>query len=69
VTRCGRLCAAGDALLSALGERRSAADQTEHERTLQAVNDALGDAAFQQASAAGRAITPDEAIAYALNER
>jgi hypothetical protein len=33
------------------------------------VNDALGESAFQLAIAAGRAITPDEAIAYALDER
>jgi predicted ATPase len=64
-----RLYAAADALLAALGERRSAADQAEHERRLRAVNDTLGESAFQQASAFGRAITRDEAIASALNER
>jgi tetratricopeptide (TPR) repeat protein len=34
--RAARLFAAADALLGALGERRSGADQTEHERKLQA---------------------------------
>ena len=64
-----RLFAAADALLGTLGERRSAADQAEHERKLQAVNDALGESAFQQASASGSAMTSDEAIAWALGER
>lgn len=63
-----RLFAASDALLVALGERRSATDQAEHERKLQAVREALGEAAFEQASAIGRAITRDEAIASTLDE-
>jgi predicted ATPase/DNA-binding XRE family transcriptional regulator len=64
-----RLFAAADALLGTLGERRSAADQAVHERKLLAVNDALGESAFQQASASGSAMTTDEAIAWALGER
>ena len=66
--RATRLFAASDALLAALGERRSAIDQAEHEQKLQAVSDALGEAAFKQPSAGGRLITRDEAIAIALQE-
>jgi tetratricopeptide (TPR) repeat protein len=63
-----RLYSASDALLEALGAKRSADDQAEHQRTIQAVNDALGEPVFQQASASGRAMSHDEAIAFALNE-
>jgi hypothetical protein len=40
----------------------------QHARQLQAVSDALGKAAFEDASARGRALTRDEAIASALEQ-
>jgi tetratricopeptide (TPR) repeat protein len=64
-----RLFAAADALLGALGAKRSIGDQADHEHMLQAVSDALGESEYQKASASGRAMTRDEAIAYALGEQ
>jgi hypothetical protein len=63
-----RLYSASDALLEALGAKRSTDDRAEHQRKIQAVNDALGEPVFQQASASGRAMSHDEAVAFALNE-
>ena len=65
-TQAARLFAAAHGLLGALGERRSAADQAVHQRKLQAVRDALGQAVFEQIWSSGRAMTTDEAIANAL---
>jgi len=64
-----RLFAAVDALLSALRAKRSADDQAEHDRMLQALKDLLGEAAFEQAWASGREMTREEAIACALDEQ
>jgi tetratricopeptide (TPR) repeat protein len=64
-----RLFAAVDALLFALHATRSAQDQAERERMLQAVKESLGEAAFEQAWASGREMTHVEAIACALDEQ
>jgi tetratricopeptide (TPR) repeat protein len=60
------LFAAADELLRALHDRRAADDQVKHQRMLEALAAALGESAFTQAYAAGRAMTRDEAIACAL---
>ena len=52
--------------MRALQERRSSEDQARHERMLESLAATLGEAQFQQVSAAGRAMTRDEAIASAL---
>jgi hypothetical protein len=41
-------------------------EQANHDRLLRLARGALGDAAFEQASAAGRMMTRDEVIASAL---
>jgi hypothetical protein len=61
------LFGAADALLDALGARRSAADQDRHDQLLQSLRNALGESAFNQAATSGRAMTRDEAIDCALN--
>jgi hypothetical protein len=60
------LFAAADEVLDALQERRSSDDQARHERMLESLTATLGETLFQQVSAAGRAMTRDEAIASAL---
>jgi hypothetical protein len=49
--------------------RRVGRGQAERVQKLQAVNDALGESAFQEAWVSGRGMTPDEAIACAFSER
>ncbi len=44
------------------------ADRLEHGRTLAAVGAALSEEAYAAATAAGRAMTLEQAIAYALEE-
>ena len=61
------LFAAADALLDALQERRPIDDQARHANMLRALAESLGASAFEAASAAGRAMTRDEAISYALS--
>ena len=61
------LFGAADALLDALGGRRSATDQDRHNELLQSLRDDVGEATFDKATTAGRAMTHDEAIDCALN--
>jgi hypothetical protein len=62
------LFGAADTLLDSIDARRSADDQAEHARTLAALTDALGRKTFQDALAAGRAMSLSEAIACALGD-
>ena len=62
------LFAAADELLRALHDRRGTDDQAKHQRMLEALAATLGEPAFQQAYAGGRAMTRDEAIACALGD-
>jgi predicted ATPase len=66
VRQAAMLFAAADEVLHALQERRSSDDQVRHERMLESLAATLGETLFQQVSAAGRAMTRDEAIASAL---
>ena len=66
VRQAATLLAAADEVLHALQERRPSDDQPRHERMLESLAATLGEPQFQRASAAGRAMTRDEAIACAL---
>jgi hypothetical protein len=61
------LLAASDELLSALDSRGSIGGQAGYNRMLETLEESLGEHAFQQASAVGRAMTRLEAIACALD--
>jgi predicted ATPase/transcriptional regulator with XRE-family HTH domain len=63
--RAARLLGAAQALLDALGVRLAPADTLAYERTLAAVQAALGEADFDAALAAGRALRTEEAVAEA----
>jgi non-specific serine/threonine protein kinase len=65
--RAARLFGAGERLREATGIAvRTPADRAVHERAIAAARAALGEAAFAAAWAAGRALTPEQAIAEAL---
>jgi predicted ATPase/DNA-binding CsgD family transcriptional regulator/DNA-binding XRE family transcriptional regulator len=67
-TTAAQLLGAGDALLQATGSlpHRYAPEREWHERTLAAARATLGDAAFAEAQAHGRALSRDAAVALAL---
>jgi predicted ATPase/DNA-binding SARP family transcriptional activator len=64
--RAGRLMGAAGAALAAVGARLWPAERADFERTLQAVRDQLGEAAFAAARAAGAALPLDQAVTEAL---
>jgi hypothetical protein len=64
-----QLFGAGEALLESIDARRSAEDQAEHTRILDALADELGATTFQRAFATGHAMTRNEAIDWALGRR
>ena len=64
--RAARLLGAAEAQFEAIGAAMWPADRLEHRRTVAAVSSALGDEAFAAAWTAGRAISLEQAIAYAL---
>jgi tetratricopeptide (TPR) repeat protein len=66
VGQAAKLFAAADEVLHALQERRPSDDQPRHERMLESLAATLGEPQFELASAVGRAMTRDEAIACAL---
>ncbi len=66
--RAARLFGAAEALRSVIGYRLPLADQAEHDRHVSALRTELGDTAFAEAWAEGRAMTLEQAIAYALSE-
>jgi non-specific serine/threonine protein kinase len=63
-----RLLGAGEAFCEMLGARPPVALVDEYERTVADGRAALGEAAFAAAWAAGRAMSLDDAVAYALEE-
>jgi len=63
-----RLFGAAAALLEALGMRRLAPTQEQFGQKEDAVRQGLGTEAFERAYAEGRAMTMEEAVAYALGE-
>lgn len=66
--RAVRLWGAAALLQETLGALSSANDQVNYEREVAAACEALGDAAFQAAWEAGRALTGEKAPEYALEE-
>jgi tetratricopeptide (TPR) repeat protein len=66
--RATRLLGAAAALRGSVGAPLVPYEQAGYERTVAALRGALGDAAFQATWAAGHALTPEQAIADALDE-
>jgi hypothetical protein len=64
--RAARLYGAGEALREAIGAPVSLNQQEEYRRQVSRVLEMLGEEEFAAAWAEGRAMTPDQAIAYAL---
>ncbi len=64
--RAARLLGAANALVEAIGGTLSPAERGDIDRTVAAVHTALGEASFSRAWEAGRAMSPDEAAAFAL---
>jgi predicted ATPase/class 3 adenylate cyclase len=64
--RAGRLLGAADAIRAEIGTRPRPAQLNEREQTLAAVCAELGDQGLATVTAEGRAMTLDEAVAYAL---
>ena len=66
-----RLFGAGEGLLEAVGGavyNYYRPDRSLYERTVSATRSQLGDAAFEEAQAEGRAMTFEQAVAYALKD-
>jgi predicted ATPase/DNA-binding SARP family transcriptional activator len=63
-----RILGAGEAFCETLGARPPVAVVSEYERTVAEGRDALGEAAFARAWAAGRAMSPEQAISYVLHD-
>ena len=66
--RSARLFSAAQALRGAIGTTASPSTRAEHRRELAAARAALGDLEFAAAWAEGRAMTLEQAVAYALDE-
>jgi non-specific serine/threonine protein kinase len=66
--RAARLYGASDGLRAVLGMPLSPNEREEVDRDLAALRVTLGEAAFDRAWSAGRALTWEQAIAYALEE-
>jgi predicted ATPase/DNA-binding CsgD family transcriptional regulator len=66
--RAARLLGAARALMDAKGFRPQISDLPDYERTEAAIHEQLGEAAFEAAQARGRAMSLNEAIAYALDD-
>jgi tetratricopeptide (TPR) repeat protein len=64
-----RLYGASDALRTAIGAPLPPAERAEVERALTALCASLGEAAFDSAWSAGRALSWEQGIAYALEEK
>jgi hypothetical protein len=63
--RAARLFRAAEALREAIGTPLPPADRVEHDRSVAAIRTALGEEAFAAAGAEGRAMSLDEAVAFA----
>ncbi len=66
--RAARLFGAAEVLREAMGERIGPANQGPYERALASIQARLDDAALASAWGEGRAMTLEQAIAYALAE-
>jgi predicted ATPase/class 3 adenylate cyclase len=66
--RAARLLGAAEALREVIGAPLPPADRAGHDRSVPAVRTALGEQAFATAWAEGRAMSLDEAVAFALEE-
>ncbi len=66
--RAARLFGAAQALIEAITNRRVPADQIEYQRNLTALRAQLDEAAFQSAWAAGKAMTMEQAIEFAMSD-
>jgi hypothetical protein len=64
--RAARLLGAAERLRGAIGRPLPLADRPQRDRSVAAVRDALGEQAFAAAWAAGRAMSIDAAVAFAL---
>ena len=66
--RAARLLGASEALLETMGVGLQPADQAEADRYVAAVRERLDEGTFEAAWAEGRAMSLEEAVAYALSE-
>ncbi len=66
--RCARLLGAAEALRESIRTSVPAAERDDYERSLADARTALGDEAFAAARAAGRTLTTEQAIDFALRE-
>ena len=66
--RAARILGAGEALFEAMGVGPQPADQSAADRYVAAVREQLDEATFEAARAEGRAMSQEEAVAYALDE-
>jgi hypothetical protein len=64
--RAARLCGARDALRAQLGAGLPPADPAGYAHTVTTCREALGEAAFEAARAAGEELSPEQALAEAL---
>ena len=64
--RAARLWGAAEALRHAIHSPTPPSKQESHAQTVHAIRGALGDDVFARASAEGQAMTPDQAVSYAL---
>ena len=67
--RAARLFAAADAIRQSIGFRRSPSDRLDHESAVTAVRSCLDGKAYTTVWAEGRAMTLEQAVAYALEEQ
>jgi predicted ATPase/DNA-binding CsgD family transcriptional regulator len=65
--RAARLFGAARALRGTIGAPRPPAFRSYHDRNLATIRDRLGEAAFEAAFSEGRAMSPEQAIEYALS--
>jgi DNA-binding CsgD family transcriptional regulator len=68
MARAARLCAAAEALHASLGSEAFAGVRGDRERMVATLRTCLDEEAFAVAWAEGRAMTPEQAIAYALED-
>ena len=68
MSRAARLGGAASALRESIGSPQTPAEQETTDKTMGAVREALGGGAFAAAWDAGRAMTLEQAVEYALSE-
>jgi hypothetical protein len=67
--RAARLLGAAESLLEAIGARIWPSNRADYDRIVAAARAGLDDVAFNAAWEEGRAMSPEEAVEYALNPR